>query len=68
MPSRWSLPSLVPLAQAVIAVLAVRTITGGEQHVVWQALLEAVLFVAVYGASLWQRERALIGELLTALR
>jgi O-antigen/teichoic acid export membrane protein len=62
------LPSLVPVAQAVIAVLALRTITGGEQHVLWQALLEAALFGVVYVASLWQRERALIGELLAALR
>jgi O-antigen/teichoic acid export membrane protein len=62
------LPAVVPLAQAVIAVLAVRTLTGGEQHVVWQAALEAILFIGIYAASLWQRERALIGELLTALR
>ncbi len=61
-------PALIPLAQAAIAVLAVRLATGGGHRELWQALLEAAVFVGVYGISVWHRERALIGELLTALR
>jgi O-antigen/teichoic acid export membrane protein len=61
-------PALIPLAQAVIAVLAARLATGGGHREPWQALLEAAVFVGVYGMSVWHRERALIGELLTALR
>lgn len=60
-------PALVPLAQAVVAVLALRLLTWGARDL-WQALAEAALFTGVYGISVWHRERALIGELLTALR
>jgi O-antigen/teichoic acid export membrane protein len=61
-------PALIPLAQATIAVLAVRLATWGGDREWWQALAEAALFVGVYGISVWHRERALIGELLTAMR
>jgi len=61
-------PALIPLAQATIAVLAVRLATWGGDREWWQALVEAALFVGVYGISVWHRERALIGELLTAMR
>jgi hypothetical protein len=60
-------PALVPLALAVVAVLALRLATWGARGL-WQALAEAALFTGVYGISVWHRERALIGELLTALR
>jgi O-antigen/teichoic acid export membrane protein len=61
-------PALVPLTGAVIAVLALRLATWGAHRGLWQALAEAALFTGVYGISVWHRERALIGELLTALR
>ncbi|HEX3832039.1 MAG TPA: oligosaccharide flippase family protein [Solirubrobacteraceae bacterium] len=61
-------PALIPLAQATIAVMAVRLATWGGDRELWQALVEAALFVGVYGISVWRRERALIGELLTAMR
>ena len=61
-------PALIPLAQAVIAVVALRLATGGGHRALWQALLEAAAFVGVYVISVWHRERALIGELLTAMR
>ena len=61
-------PALIPLAQATIAVMAVRLATWGGHREWWQALVEAALFVGVYGISVWHRERALIGELLTAMR
>jgi O-antigen/teichoic acid export membrane protein len=61
-------PALIPLAQATIAVMAVRLAAWGGHREWWQALVEAALFVGVYGVSVWHRERALIGELLTALR
>jgi O-antigen/teichoic acid export membrane protein len=61
-------PALIPLAQATIAVIAVRMATWGDHREWWQALVEAALFVGVYGVSVWHRERGLIGELLTALR
>ena len=38
-------PALIPLAQAAIAVLAVRLATGGGHRELWQALLEAAVFV-----------------------
>jgi peptidoglycan biosynthesis protein MviN/MurJ (putative lipid II flippase) len=61
-------PALVPLALAVVAVLALRLATWSAHRDLWQALAEAALFTGVYGISVWHRERALIGELLTALR
>jgi O-antigen/teichoic acid export membrane protein len=61
-------PALIPLAQATIAVMAVRLATWGGDRELWQVLVEAALFVGVYGISVWHRERALIGELLTAMR
>jgi O-antigen/teichoic acid export membrane protein len=61
-------PALIPLAQATIAVMAVRLATWGGDRELWQVLAEAALFVGVYGISVWHRERALIGELLTAMR
>jgi O-antigen/teichoic acid export membrane protein len=61
-------PALVPLGLAVLAVLALRLANWGGHRAPWQAVAEAALFAAVYGASVWRRERALIGELLTALR
>jgi O-antigen/teichoic acid export membrane protein len=61
-------PALIPLAQATIAVMAVRLATWGGDRELWQALAEAAVFVGVYGISVWHRERALIGELLTAMR
>jgi O-antigen/teichoic acid export membrane protein len=61
-------PALVPLGLAVLAVLALRLANWGGHREPWQAVVEAALFVCVYVASVWRRERALIGELLTALR
>jgi O-antigen/teichoic acid export membrane protein len=61
-------PALIPLAQATIAVMAVRLATWGGNRELWQVLVEAALFLGVYGISVWHRERALIGELLTAMR
>ena len=61
-------PALIPLAQATIAVMAVRLATWGGDRELWQALVEAAVFVGVYAISVWHRERALIGELLTAMR
>jgi hypothetical protein len=56
------------LGLAVLAALALRLANWGGHRAPWQALAEAALFVCVYGASVWRRERALIGELLTAMR
>jgi O-antigen/teichoic acid export membrane protein len=61
-------PALVPLVGAVIVVLALRLATWGGHRGLWQALAEVALFTGVYGISVWHRERALIGELRTALR
>ncbi len=67
-PAELLAPALVPLAQAVLAVVAVRVATWGGHRAPWQALVEAALFAGIYGASVWRRERALIDELLTAVR
>ena len=66
----WALagPSLVPLVPAVAAVLVVRLAVWGGHRSLGQAIGEAVLFIAVYGALVVRRERALIVELRTALR
>ncbi len=61
-------PALVPLVLAVLTVLALRLANWGGHREPWQAVVEATLFVCVYGATVWRRERALIGELLTAMR
>ena len=61
-------PALVPLGLGVLAVLALRLANWGGHREAWQAVVEAALFVCVYGASVWRRERALIGELRTAMR
>jgi O-antigen/teichoic acid export membrane protein len=61
-------PALVSLAPAVIAVVAVRVAMWGGHRALWQAMVEVAVFVALYGASVWRRERALIDELLTAIR
>ena len=61
-------PALIALGLAVLVVLALRLANWGGHREPWQAVVEAALFVCVYGASVWRRERALIGELLTAMR
>jgi hypothetical protein len=53
---------------AVTAVLLVRISAWGDDRTAWQAIGEAALFVAVYGASVMRSERALVGELRAALR
>jgi O-antigen/teichoic acid export membrane protein len=66
----WPLvgPALLPLAPAVAAVLVVRLAAWGGHRSLPQAIGELLLFIAVYGALVLRRERALIDELRTAIR
>jgi O-antigen/teichoic acid export membrane protein len=64
----FTLPVLLPLGAASVAVVVLRVALWGGHRPLGQAIGEVVLFVAVYGLAAMRRERALIGELLGAVR
>jgi O-antigen/teichoic acid export membrane protein len=61
-------PTLIPIALASAAAMAVRVALWGGRRTVAQAIAEAVLFVAVYAVTALRRERVLVLELLGGLR
>jgi O-antigen/teichoic acid export membrane protein len=61
-------PTLVPIVLATVAALALRLALWGGDRSLLQAVGELVLFVAVYSVTALRRERALMFELLDALR
>jgi PST family polysaccharide transporter len=61
-------PTLIPILLAAAAPLVLRAILWGNRRTLAQAIAELVLFVAVYTALALRRERALVGELLGAMR
>ena len=61
-------PTLIPIALAAAATLAVRLVLWGGHRSLVQAIAEAVVFIAVYMATALHRERALVLELLGGLR
>jgi O-antigen/teichoic acid export membrane protein len=66
----WDLmaPTVLPVLLATAAALAVRLALWGDRRHLGQAVLELVLFLAIYAVSAIRRERSLVGELLGALR
>jgi O-antigen/teichoic acid export membrane protein len=61
-------PTLVPLALATAAAAAARLVGWGGHRPAGQAVLELVLFAAVYVVGVLLRERPLLDELAGALR
>jgi O-antigen/teichoic acid export membrane protein len=61
-------PTLLPVTLAGGAALAVRFALWGGRRSLLQAVLELVLFLAVYGATAIRRERNLLNELFGAIR
>jgi PST family polysaccharide transporter len=61
-------PTVIPILLASTAALAVRLARWGEQRSALQAAVELVLFAGAYGLIAARRERALLLELLGALR
>ena len=61
-------PTLIPILVAVAAPLAVRAILWGHHRTLGQAIAELAVFVSAYTAMALWRERALVGELLGAVR
>jgi PST family polysaccharide transporter/lipopolysaccharide exporter len=58
---------LWPLVPACAAVGAIRLASGGGRTLA-QAAVELAIFIAVYTAATWERERHLFGELRRSLR
>ena len=61
-------PTLIPIVVATAAALAVRAVLWGHHRTLGQAIAEAVLFVTAYTVIALRRERALVAELLGAVR
>jgi O-antigen/teichoic acid export membrane protein len=61
-------PTLIPILVATAAPLALRASLWGSHRALGQAVAEAALFCVVYSVMALRRERALVGELLGALR
>lgn len=61
-------PTLIPIALASAATLAVRFALWGEHRSLVQALFELTLFAVLYTATAIRRERSLVTELAGALR
>lgn len=61
-------PTLIPIALASAAAMALRVALWGGRRTVAQAIAEAALFVAVYAVTAVRRERVLVLELLGGLR
>jgi O-antigen/teichoic acid export membrane protein len=61
-------PTLIPILVGTAAPLVLRAILWGHHRTLGQAIAELVLFVAVYTVMALRRERALVGELLGAVR
>ena len=59
---------LLALAAASATVLALRVALWGGERPLWQAVLEAVLFTAVFAAVALRRERRLLAEMRSAVR
>jgi O-antigen/teichoic acid export membrane protein len=61
-------PTLAPIVLATAAVVAVRLALWGGNRPLGQAVLEVVLFTAIYSCTAVRRERVLLAELLGALK
>jgi O-antigen/teichoic acid export membrane protein len=61
-------PTLIPLALAAAATLALRAALWGGHRSLLQAIAELLLFAAVYTVTAVRRERPLLDELLGAVR
>jgi len=61
-------PTVIPISLACLVVLALRLALWGGARPLVQAIAELALFVAIYSVLALRRERALMVELLGALR